>query len=285
MVDVATVVVTALITGPIGLAGGTSWEYATKRTTELLNVRRLKKMGDHVAIDSPHVPNLDNYADEQIVLGVAAAPSMSFSKPVKLDVTRIDAWRRGLPRLEALPLDYSDPDELLRYRSTSNRSSWALFTPTGLINVVVPIEQADAATELAVRLDLTALVKALAPVVGAIAAGAHEELYPGALRTKRLDWRIQVSRSISPPPDEVYGTQPAEAWEGLRFPGPTPPGTDRQKAPTNKNGLAGPELTNRPSTDSAESVVRAVIYNLIERAGYYDTDEIEPSIDHLIRQA
>ena len=99
------------------------------RTSERLADRRIKKNGDHIAIDSMFAYSLDNHLYTQFKVGVAAAPSVSFSTPAKLDADRIDQWQRHLEQVAKLPRDYLSPDELIRYQELSSYERMLVFTP------------------------------------------------------------------------------------------------------------------------------------------------------------
>ncbi|MCU1394874.1 MAG: hypothetical protein JWM34_3302 [Ilumatobacteraceae bacterium] len=255
----------------VGGAVGSTQTYLKGRGSEVLAARRLRKHGDHIALSSQYGSSLDSRNGTALVAGVAAAPSMSLRRKITLNADIVEEWRRKLPQAAALPRDYLNPDELIRYRVDDfNDPRQLVITPAGLIDTTQPVEHhMDANNDPAV--DLVAFISAIVPPVVAISDGAHRLLFEDQLRTKRLDWRIELSRSVQGTDriSAAYGPSSAKPWRSIKFPKSAPSAaTPGQQAPMNQDGLGADQLRNIAADTRPAIIVNAAVRSLVMRSGY-----------------
>ena len=283
--SIETTAVAASVTFVVGAALGSTQRYLKGRGSEILAAHRLRKDGDHIAIASHHASSLDNRSDTCLVAGVAAAPSMTLRQRITLDADMVEAWRRKLPEAAALPRDYLNPDELIRYRfDHSDNPRQLVITPAGLIDTTQPVDHhRDANNDAA--LNLASFIRAIVPPVVAISDGAHRSLFKNQLRTNRLDWRIAVSRTVrgEDPISAMYGPGSAKPWRSIVFPksGPTS-ATKGQQAPMNQDGLAADVLRNIKTDTPPAVIVTAAVRSLLMRAGYSGIDGVMAEVASIV---
>lgn len=244
--------------------------------------REDERHADHATIGSGwYVDDLVGASGEFLVC-VRAAPSKSLAAPVRLDVDRIAPFVRSAfgDLFPSFP-EVSLPTETVRFRrkdvGQGGVDQFVVVWASGLIEATVPITHSvNDASELLVT--LVEIARALLPAVRAIQYGGYEQIFgPGAATPLGLDWEIKLSR-------ELVG-QPSTPWAGLVFPGRAPDGRGTgQRPPWPRPGFGHKRLQCVESTTAPGEILMPALEDLIERSGYYGTNEALDDLRAGVRQ-
>jgi hypothetical protein len=177
--------------------------------------------------------------------------------------------------------EVSLPTETVRFRrkdvGQSGVDQFVVVSASGLIEATVPITPSVNDTgELLVP--VVEIARALLPAIRAIQDGGYEQIFgPGAAIPLGLDWEIKLSR-------ELVG-QPSTPWAGLVFPSRAPDGrgTD-QRPPWPRPGFGHERLQCVESTIAPRDILTPALEDLVERSGYYGTNEAINDLRAAVRQ-
>jgi len=149
----------------------------------------------------------------------------------------------------------------------------------GRLDLVVPITPDQAADGARRIVDVVDLLNPIADVARAASRSDYPAIF-GARRTwraRRFDWVIGISVSSSSP---TAGR--VNSWDDLRFPGREPARQAERLYPfCPATGYAADELRGRREAQPLETMLRAVLVDLLEHNGY---NNITGPVDDIIDQ-
>lgn len=259
---VVSVAVSVVVTGSLKSTGFR----ARERWTKWRDARRVLSEGDHATIGtgSP-IPLGPGTTCSRV--GVRVAPAVRFDDNSVLDPDAVERWLVGIAPILVTYRDYCDPTELVRYRV---EDFFAAVHVNGYVEVCVPVSDTiDEGPHGTHQLHLASVVDGVVPIVVSLCDGGFEAMFPGRLRSARLDWRFDVSRDLN---TTTYGQQQRV---GLIFPGREPASsTPGQQTPNpGPDGFGGQHLRNLPLDTDPVEIVSRFLSGLIERSGYTGNTE------------
>lgn len=254
---VVSVAVSVVVTGSLKSTGFR----ARERWTKWRGARRILSEGDHTTIGVGSLIPLGPGANCSRV-GVRAAPAVRFDDNATLDPDAVERWLVGIVPKLVRCRDYCDPTDLVRYLVDD---FFAEVHVNGYIELCIPaLDEIDESPSGAHQLHLASVVDGVVPIVVSLCDGGFEAMFPGRLRSARLDWRFDVSRELN---TTTYGQQQRV---GLIFPGREPASnTPGQQTPiAGPDGFGGRHLRNLSIDTDPVEIVSRFLSGLIERSGY-----------------
>jgi len=250
-----------------------------KRIAAWRSRREDERLADHTTIGSGWWFGDLVGASTELLVCVRAAPSKTLPSPVRLDVDRIGPFvRNAFGEFFPASPEVSIPTDVVRYRRKDpGVDQFVVVWPSGLVEATVPIPRSVSDSgELLVP--LVEIARALLPVIRAIQQGGYEQILgPGAVIPLGLDWEIKLSR-------ELVG-QPSTPWADLAFPGRVPDerGTD-QGPPWPQPAFGHEQLRSLATTTAPADILLPALEDLVERSGYYGTNEALDDLRAAVRQ-
>ncbi len=252
-----------------------------RRIATAREAREAEHHADHTTIGSGWFFDDLVGASAEFLVCVRAAPSKRLPAPVRLVVDRIAPFvRAALGDLFPPEPEVSIPTATVRYRRKDTGhpgvDQFVVVSPSGLIEATVPITHSSSDSGEPI-IPLVEIARALLPATRAIQQGYEQILGPGAVIPLGLDWEFKLSR-------ELVG-QPSIPWTALAFPGRVPDGraTD-QRPPWPRPGFGHDQLRCVATTTAPEDILLAALADLVERSGYYGTEQALSDLRVAIRQ-